>query len=211
LPPPGQERRQAAADEKAAASGVSGDSPAWGRWSEAAQKRPWAAIALSLVILLGLALPALHMRLGTADAGLDPPDTTTRAAYDLIAEGFGAGTSGSFLLAVDLQRKGDTAAAQRVTDAVARDLGVTEVTPPQLSKDGEIATVVMFPKSGPREKATTRLLERLRGEVLPPSSGRAAPRCPSADRFPRRRTSRASSPTSCRCSSAWSCCSARCC
>ena len=143
-------------------------SPAWARWAEGVQKRPWAAIAVSLVILLGLAIPALHMRLGTSDAGLDPPGTTTREAYDIIAEGFGAGTSGSFLLAADLQRKGDTAAAQRVADAVSRDPDVAQVTPPQLSKDGEIATIVMFPKSGPREEETTRLLERLRGEILPP-------------------------------------------
>ena len=168
VPLPGQKRRQVAARETAATIGVSGYSPAWGRWAEAVQKRPWVAIAVSLIVLLGLAVPALHMRLGTADAGLDPPDTTTRAAYDLIAEGFGAGTSGSFLLAVELARKGDTAAAQRVTDAVSRDPDVAQVTPPQLSKDGEIATVVMFPKSGPREEETTKLLERLRGEILPP-------------------------------------------
>ena len=168
VPLPGQKRRQARASEKAAAMGVSGYSPAWGRWAEGVQKRPWAAIALSLVILLGLAVPALHMRLGTADAGLDPPGSTTREAYDIIADGFGAGTSGSFLLAVDLARKGDTAAAQRVSAAVKGDPDVAQVTPPQLSKDGEIATIVMFPKSGPREEETTRLLERLRGEILPP-------------------------------------------
>jgi len=143
-------------------------SPAWARWSEAVQRRPWAAIALSLVVLLGLALPALHMRLGTADAGLDPPGTTTRTAYDLVAEGFGAGTNGSFLLAVDLPQKGDTAVGRSVAAAVARDPGVAQVTPPQLSRDGELATVVMFPKSGPQDEKTTKLLERLRTEVLPP-------------------------------------------
>lgn len=168
LPLPGQKRRRAEAGAQTATADISGVSPAWARWSAAVQKRPWPAIALSLIILLGLALPALHMRLGTADAGLDPPGATTRAAYDLIAEGFGAGTNGSFLLAVDLPRKGDVAAARRIGDAVSRDPGVAEVTPPQLSQDREIATVVMFPKSGPQDEETTRLLERLRGEVLPP-------------------------------------------
>jgi RND superfamily putative drug exporter len=41
------------------------------------------------------------------------------------------------------------------------------VLPPQLSKDGEIATVVMFPKSGPQAEATTALLDRIRGEIVP--------------------------------------------
>ena len=111
LPLPGQKRRVAAAQASALASGVSGESPSWARWSGTVQRHPWAAITVSLLILLGLALPALHMRLGTSDAGLDPEGTTTRKAYDLIADGFGAGTNGSFLLAVDLPRKGDLASA----------------------------------------------------------------------------------------------------
>jgi len=168
IPLPGRQRRRAKAAQESAAVGISGVSPAWSRWAQAVQRRPWAAIALSLAILLGLALPVTHMRLGSADAGLDPPGTTTREAYDLIADAFGAGTSGSFLLAVDLQRPGQASAADRVAAAVRRDPGVAQVAPPQLSRDGAIATIVMFPTTGPREEATTRLLQRLRGEVLPP-------------------------------------------
>ncbi len=167
LPLPGQKRRQAAGAQASAAADISGVSPSWARWSGAVQKRPWAAIAVSMVILLGLAIPALHMRLGTSDASLDPPGTTTKKAYDLIADGFGAGASGSFLLAVDLPRNGDSATAQRVADAVKGDPDVADVLAPQLSKDGEIATVVMFPKSGPQEVATTELLDRVRGQIVP--------------------------------------------
>ncbi len=167
LPLPGQKRRVAAAGEASSAAGISGVSPAWDRWSLGVQKRPWAAIAVSLIILLGLAIPALHMRLGTSDASLDPPGTTTKKAYDLIADGFGAGTSGSFLLAVDLPKPGEATAAQRVAEAVKGDPDVAQVLAPQLSKDGEIATVIMFPKSGPQAEATTQLLERVRGEIVP--------------------------------------------
>src|SRR5215208_4302627 len=84
----------------------------WERWSRAVQRRPWLAVAVSLVVLVGLALPALNLRLGSSDAGVDPSGTTTRKAYDLIAEGFGAGTNGSFLLVSELERKGDRGAAQ---------------------------------------------------------------------------------------------------
>jgi RND superfamily putative drug exporter len=163
LPAPGHKRRVAAA-----AALDPGESPVWARWSEIVQRRPWPPLIVALLILLGLAIPALHMRLGTSDAGLDPPDTTTRKAYDIVATGFGAGTNGSFLLAVKLPAKGDPAAAQAVVDAVKGDPDVARVAPPQLSKDGEVATVVLFPKSGPQAVETTRLLERLRGELLPP-------------------------------------------
>ena len=51
-----------------------------------------------------LAIPVFSMRLGFADAGNDGPSTTTRKAYDLIAEGYGAGVNGPFMVVVG--RKG---------------------------------------------------------------------------------------------------------
>src|SRR4051794_34230687 len=39
----------------------------WERWARGVQRRPWLAVALSLVVLLGLALPALNLRLGSSD------------------------------------------------------------------------------------------------------------------------------------------------
>src|SRR4029453_2320031 len=94
---------------------------AWERWSHAVQARPWRGAGVGVVVLLALAIPATHMRLASSDAGLDPPGSTTRVAYDLIAEGFGAGTNGSFLLAAELAQKGDKAAAQKIADAVKAD------------------------------------------------------------------------------------------
>jgi len=163
LPAPGRRRRAAAL-----AALEPGESPVWARWSEFVQRRPWPPLIAALLILLALAVPALHMRLGTSDAGIDPPDTTTRKAYDIVATGFGAGTNGPFLLAVDLARKGDAAAARAVADAVEDDPDVVRVAPPQVSEDGEVATISLFPKSGPQDIETTRLLERLRDDLLPP-------------------------------------------
>jgi RND superfamily putative drug exporter len=139
----------------------------WARWSETVQRRPIPAIVIALAILLALAIPALHMRLGSSDAGLDPPGTTTRNAYDLIAKGFGAGTNGQFLLAVELPKAGDVQAAKQVAESVAKDPDVALVTPPQLSPDRQAATIVMFPKTGPQAKETTDLLSRLRDERIP--------------------------------------------
>jgi len=160
LPVPGRRRRAEAA--------AAGESAAWARWSALIQRRPWPAVLVAVLVLLGLAAPALSMRLGTSDAGLDPEGTTTKNAYDLIAQGFGPGVNGSFLLAADLPRKGDGAAAARIADAVKRDPNVAIVAPPQLSPDREIATIVVFPKTGPQAEATTGLLERLRGDILAP-------------------------------------------
>ncbi|MEA2129068.1 MAG: putative drug exporter of the superfamily, partial [Solirubrobacteraceae bacterium] len=161
---PGRKRRVPAPPPPDAPPGASA---AWARWAGVVQRQPVVAIVVALAVLLGLAVPALHMRLGSSDAGLDPPGTTTRTAYDLIAKSFGAGTNGEFLLAVQLPKPGDAQAAKAVADAVARDPDVATVAPPALSPDRQVATIVMFPKTGPQDEATTSLLTRLRDQRIP--------------------------------------------
>jgi RND superfamily putative drug exporter len=139
----------------------------WTAWSHAVQRRPWVAIVLSLVVLLGLALPVLNMRLGSSDAGVDPPDSTTRNAYHLIADGFGAGTNGSFLVVANLGQKNDKQAAAQIAAAVKGDKDFTFVAPPAISPDGEVATITAYPRTGPQDEETTKTLERLREDVVP--------------------------------------------
>ena len=139
----------------------------WERWSHFVQGRPWLAAGLALVVLIGLALPALNMRIGSSDAGVDPPGTTTRNAYHLIAQGFGAGTNGSFLLVSELRDRGDKAAAQQLAQAVRGDKDFTFVGPPALSPDGKVAIVTAYPRTGPQDAATTDALHRLRDDVVP--------------------------------------------
>src|SRR3954449_3601494 len=114
---------------------------AWERWSHAVQRRPWLAASVAVIVLVALALPATQLRLGSSDAGVDPPGSTTRAAYHLIADGFGAGTNGSFLLVAQLPSKGDKAAAAKLAAAVRADEDFTFVAPPAVSPDGAVATV----------------------------------------------------------------------
>jgi RND superfamily putative drug exporter len=183
------------------------DGAGWERWSRGVQRRPWLAAGVSLLLLVGLALPAVGMRLGSSDAGVDPEGTTTRKAYDLIAQGFGAGTNGSFLLVADLARAGDEAAADQLADAVRAERDFSFVAPPSLSPDGQIATINAYPRTGPQDERTEQALDRLRGGRR--AGGRAAHggdgSRSAASRRPTR-TSRRSSPASCRCSSAWSSC-----
>ncbi len=164
LPLPGHDwrsRRAVRRDRKRA------EGAGWERWSHMVQRRPWIAAAVALAVLIGLALPATNLRLGSSDAGVDPPGTTPRKAYDLIAEGFGAGTNGSFLLVAQLAEKGDKAVAQQIAGAVRADTDFTFVAPPALSPDGQVATISAYPRTGPQEAATTDTLKRLRDDVVP--------------------------------------------
>ena len=68
-------------------------------------RRPRAAAAAGTLLLVLLALPVLGLRLGMPDDGNDAKGTTTRVAYDRLAEGFGPGFNGPLVLAVE-QRQG---------------------------------------------------------------------------------------------------------
>jgi RND superfamily putative drug exporter len=141
------------------------DGERWRRWSAFVQRRPWPALAVSVVALLVLAAPALDMRLGFADAGSDAPEKTSRQAYDLLAQGFGPGFSGPLLVVAE---GGDPEELRRT---LAGTPGIAAVTPP--AGGGDVATVVAFPASSPQDEETGALLDRLRGDVLPSLAERA--------------------------------------
>ena len=64
---------------------------AFARWGRKVSDRPWPWAVASALLLLVLAIPLLSLRLGQLDAGTDPTSQSDRRAYDLVAQGFGAG------------------------------------------------------------------------------------------------------------------------
>ncbi|MBO8188694.1 MMPL family transporter [Streptomyces spirodelae] len=149
--------------EKSAAKGKE-DGARWRQLAAAVQRRPLPALLAALIALLALSAPALGIRLGFSDAGNDARTTTSRQAYDLLAEGFGPGFNGPLILVVD----GDRADGRAIRTAVAEADGVAATTPVLPSKNGGPATVVVFPKTAPQDEGTTELVHRLRDDVLPP-------------------------------------------
>jgi putative drug exporter of the RND superfamily len=141
------------------------------RWSHAVQRRPWLAAIIAAAILLALAAPGLGMRLGFPDAGNDPPDTMTRQAYDLNTEGFGPGTNGPLVIALELP---DQAAESEVDAFVTRlngEEGVEFVADPVINQDGTAAIVNVIPSSSPQDEETQDLVKRLREEAVPAQLG----------------------------------------
>jgi putative drug exporter of the RND superfamily len=135
----------------------------WRRWSALVQRRPWPAALLAVAVLVALSAPALGMRLGIADAGNDPESTTSRQAYDLLAEGFGPGFNGPLVVVVE----GDRQAAGALQRTLAGTPGVATATPPVPVKDGEVEIVIVVPDSKPQDAQTQQLVTRLREQVLP--------------------------------------------
>jgi RND superfamily putative drug exporter len=118
-----------------------------------------------VVVLGALAVPALSMHLGLADAGNDHPSKTSRQAYDLVADAFGPGANGPLVVATE----GEQSAADAAYGVLTSADGVASATPPQATDDGELFTSLAFPETSPQDEATADLVERLR-DALPAES-----------------------------------------
>jgi RND superfamily putative drug exporter len=143
-------------------------SQGFSRWAGMITRRPLAATIAGTLVLVLLAVPFASLRLGQPDDGNDRPGSTTRVAYDRLAEGFGPGFNGPLVLAATTPGDGSgTAALDRVRQAVAGDPDVAVVSPPQPSPKGDAAVLTVIPRSSPQDERTTELVDRLRADVLP--------------------------------------------
>jgi RND superfamily putative drug exporter len=139
------------------------------RWGEMVTARPWLSIAAGVLVLLIFAFPVTNMRLGQPDDGNQPEGKTQRVAYDLQSQAFGPGSNGPFLLAVDTPNGAPETEEQLagLRTALEDTPGIANVAPPQPSEDGEMATIFAIPETAPQDERTSRLLERLREDVIP--------------------------------------------
>ncbi|MGC9382485.1 MMPL family transporter [Streptomyces sp. MH13] len=137
------------------------------RWSTLVERRPKLLGAIALVVITVLALPTLGLRLGTSDQGNDPKGTTTRQAYDLLAEGFGPGVNGPLTLVTEVGGAEDRLALDNLGASLRTTEGVSSVTPVTYDSGGDTAYLTVVPESAPQSRTTSDLVDRLRSEVLP--------------------------------------------
>jgi RND superfamily putative drug exporter len=138
----------------------------WTRWSRLVQRHRVLAATASVALLLVLAAPFLGVHFGLPDEGNDPANTSSRQAYDMLAEGFGPGANGPLLVVADMTH-GDGAVLQRLEAGLGNTAGVAAVSPPRLDPAGEVALITVVPRTGPQETATEDLVHTLRDHVIP--------------------------------------------
>jgi len=139
----------------------------WRRWATAIEHRPVLPAAVALAVVVVIALPFFSLHLGLDDAGSDSSSTTTRQAYDLLAQGFGPGFNGPFELVAELPTPADESQFATLTHMLSRQPGVVAVTAPVLSPSGTVAIANLYPSTSPQASQTSLLLTRLRNDVIP--------------------------------------------
>ncbi|MCX4234027.1 MMPL family transporter [Streptomyces ortus] len=159
-----KQRRRLAAEgpESEEASGLAA------RWSAFVQKRPRAIAAGALVVMTILALPVLSIRLGATDQGNHQDSTTTRQAYDLLAEGFGPGFNGPLQVVVD---GGDKAGTDALVSTIRSTDGVAQAAAAPPARG--ITVIQVVPTTSPQSEKTDQLIDRLRDDVIPASGTEA--------------------------------------
>ncbi|MGW3101282.1 MMPL family transporter [Streptomyces sp. NPDC001100] len=138
-----------------------------GRWAEQVERHRTLFAMAALLVVAVLSLPALSLRLGTSDAGNDPKGTTTRAAYDLLAQGFGPGSNGPLVLVAQLSAPSDAPALNRLISAVRSTPGVASATAEPVTAKTGLSVIDVVPTSAPQDEATSTLITHLRKDVVP--------------------------------------------
>jgi RND superfamily putative drug exporter len=150
------------------------DPKRWRAYAQLIQKKPLIPFLASLVLVGGLAAPALSLELGFPDDGSQAKGSPLRTGYDLLARGFGPGVGGPFFIAVETPKENDFAALKETirklneTDGVASTLPTIDMLPlVELNKEtfgdgGKVAAVLVQPTTAPDDPATAQLLDRIR-------------------------------------------------
>jgi RND superfamily putative drug exporter len=140
--------------------------PLTARWAARVGRRPLPWALAAVLLLVTLAAPSLAMRTWPQDASAQSDDLTTRQAYDLVTQEYGAGANAPMSIVVDL-REVSPSAVPAIAQDVAAYPGVADVGPATTSPDGVLAVFTAEPEFGPTDERITPLVEGLRSEVLP--------------------------------------------
>jgi RND superfamily putative drug exporter len=138
---------------------------AWTRWADTVQRRPAVLAAAATIVMLVLAVPVLHLRLGITDQGTDPASSTTRQAYDLLADGFGPGFDAPLVLAAQPGSPAGAASLRALETRLPHVGGVASVRTIAAASGTQVIQVT--PRTSPQDPATSALISTLRGAAIP--------------------------------------------
>ena len=128
----------------------------WTRWTSGALKRPGLTLALGLILLLGLAAPALGMRLGMPGARVVDQGYSSRDGYELVVAAFGDGAAAPLFITVD------AADAEKVVSLAQTDANVVDARFVATNESSGRSVVRVIGKTAPDDRATSDMVGRLR-------------------------------------------------
>ena len=146
------------------------------RYARFITRRPLAVVFACVALLLAVAVPATHMKLGLPDGGSKPTDNTERKAYDLLSEGFGPGFNGVLTVVVDAPdatKEQQEQIAHDITGTLEELPNVAAVSPASQNEKGDVTIALVTPMTGPASDETADLVDYMRekAETIPERYG----------------------------------------
>ncbi|TCC07662.1 MMPL family transporter [Kribbella soli] len=145
------------------------------RWGRLVTRLRVPIVAVGIVGLGLLAIPAKDMQLALPDGASAAAGSNQRVAYDLTAAAFGPGANGPLVVVV---KSNDAATSNALVQQVlGKAQGLPDVVaaqPAAASQDGTTRLLQVIPKSGPASEETADLVKNLRSAVQPLATGDAS-------------------------------------
>ncbi len=155
-------RRRTQADTSAVNQPAKRNSAA-GWWVRTVTRWPLLTVAIVLVGMGALALPAQDMRLSLPNSGQAAPGEPDRIAYDLITKEFGVGFNGPLVITGSIVESDDPV---EILDGMRDDIetipGVKMVAAAVPNSNADTAMIQVIPTTGPDDPKTATLVEALR-------------------------------------------------
>ncbi|GAA1349553.1 MMPL family transporter [Falsarthrobacter nasiphocae] len=138
------------------------------RWGAIVTRMPWLTVAVSVIALGLLAIPAAHLKLALPDASSEASESTQYKAYKVVADNFGEGANGPLVIVTDLPEGLSEKEAKdiqyKVADRVRANDDVVAAVPGALSENRQTGVIQVIPKEGPASDSTKDLVNTLKSE-----------------------------------------------
>ena len=146
-----------------------GESRLWTRAVSVVVRRPAAAFAASVLLLLLLALPVLDLRTGNAGVSSLPDRTFSKAGFQALERSFPGSASSDpaeVVVSGDVRSPAAAAALVRLEKGLAED---SAFGPPETSvaPGGDVAVVSVPVRGDPNSDQARAAVERLRADLVP--------------------------------------------
>lgn len=133
------------------------------RWAQIVTRIPALTIALVVVGVGALALPATQMTLALPDASTQPVGTDSRDHFDAVAETFGPGWNAPLLVTVDILESTDPVGTMDDLSAAVSEIpGVAAVPVASPNESADTGLLRVIPEGGQNDPVTTELVHELR-------------------------------------------------
>jgi RND superfamily putative drug exporter len=139
----------------------------WQRWAHFVSRHPRVLTFAAIAMIATIIVPFFSLQLGSSDQGSDPAGSTTRQAYDLLAQGFGPGFNGPLTVVGSLHNPNDLVAMEHLDASLAHKPGIASVAPLITNPQKTVGIINVIPTTSPQSAKTVSLIDTIRNKYIP--------------------------------------------